>query len=118
MASLPLVLHQHDQARNDVQRGHQHDQGEDQEHHVAFDLKCGEKGRGTPAPIDQEHRPPGGVCHRPSEFIDPVGAGFDEDFDRGSRRGAIEIGLRLGEWQKDHHGIIFRHVEANTAATL
>jgi hypothetical protein len=68
-----LVLHEHDQARNDVQRGDQHDQGQDQKHDVALDLKCGEKGRGTPPPVDKEHRPPGGVCHRPSEVVDPVG---------------------------------------------
>ena len=34
-----LVLHQHDQAGNDVQRRHQDDQRQDQEHHIALDLQ-------------------------------------------------------------------------------
>ena len=46
------------------------------------------------------------------------GAGFDEDFDRAHVIGAIEIGLRLGKRQKDHHGIIFRHVDAEHCRDL
>ncbi len=40
MAMSPrLVLHQHDQAGDDVERRHQDDQGQDQEHHIALDLQ-------------------------------------------------------------------------------
>src|SRR5258708_27251563 len=36
-----LVLHQHDQAGNDVERRHHDDQGEDKEHHIALDIISG-----------------------------------------------------------------------------
>ncbi len=36
-----LVLHQHDQAGNDVQRRDQHDQGQDQKLHVALGRERG-----------------------------------------------------------------------------
>ena len=38
--SWRLVLHQHDQAGDDVERGDQDDQRQDQEHDVALDLRA------------------------------------------------------------------------------
>src|SRR4029077_11208575 len=38
-----LVLHEHDHRRDDVERRYQDDQGQDQEHDVAFDLNRGEE---------------------------------------------------------------------------
>ncbi len=55
--SLALVLHQHDQAGDDVERRHQHDQRQDQEHHVALDLQRVEEGRVALPPVDDEDRP-------------------------------------------------------------
>src|SRR5690606_16568948 len=49
----PLVLHQHDQAGDYVERRHQDDQGEDQEHDVALDLKRVEEAGVGPLP---DHR--------------------------------------------------------------
>ena len=36
--SRDLVLHQHDEAGDDVERRHQDDQRQDQEHHIALDF--------------------------------------------------------------------------------
>src|SRR3546814_18012127 len=43
--SPALVLHQHDLAGNDVERGDDDDQRQDQEHDVALDLERGEETR-------------------------------------------------------------------------
>src|SRR5712671_4791810 len=67
--SLPLSFTSMIRARNDVQRRDQHDQGQDNKHDIALDLKCSKKGRGTPSPVDEEHRPPGGVNHGLAEAV-------------------------------------------------
>ena len=59
--SLAFVLHQHDQAGHDIERRHQHDQGQDQEHHVALDLERVEEGGVALAPVDHVDRPRRGL---------------------------------------------------------
>ena len=51
--SRALVLHQHDQAGDDVERSHQHDQRQDEEHHVALDLERAEEGLVALPPVGQ-----------------------------------------------------------------
>ena len=73
--SCPLSFTSMIRPGDDVERRDQHDHGQDQEHHVALDLKRVEEGRVALPPVDQEHRPPGGLGHRLAEGIDPVGIG-------------------------------------------
>ena len=49
-----LVLHQHDQAGDDVERGDQHDQRQDHEHDVALDLQRREEGLVALPPVGDE----------------------------------------------------------------
>ncbi len=105
-----LVLHQHDQAGDDVQRRDQHDHGQDQEHHVALDLQRIEEGRIALPPVDQKHRPPGRFGHALAEGVDLVGIG-GEHLDRGHVIVAVEIGLRLRQRHEHEGRVIFRHAD-------
>ena len=52
-----LVLHQHDEAGDDVERSHQHDQRQNGEHHIALDRQHVEKAAVELAPVGVDHRP-------------------------------------------------------------
>ncbi len=75
-----LVLHEHDQPGDDVERRHQHDQRQDQEHHVALDLECGEEGAVSLAPVGQHDRPLRRLLDGEPGLVDPVGI-VEEDLD-------------------------------------
>src|SRR5262249_15351682 len=105
---VAFVLHQHDQAGDDVERGYHHDQSEDQEHHVALDLERAEEGAVALAPIDHEDRPAGGLAHLAAELIDPIGIG-GVDLDAVDAFAAVEIGLRLGQRHEYDTEVVFGH---------
>ena len=95
-----LVLHQHDQAGDDVERRDQHDQRQDQEHDVALDLQRREEGLVALAPVGDEDRPLRRRLDRRLQRVDVVGI-VDEDLDRLRRVLHVEIELRLGERHVD-----------------
>ena len=112
-----LVLHQHDQAGDDVERRHQHDQRQDQEHHVALDLQRVEEGRVALPPVDHEDRPLRGLGDELPEARDLVGI-VGVDLDRGDVAGAVEIGLRLGQRHEHEGGVVFRHADLEHGGDL
>src|SRR5262249_31393331 len=99
-----LVFHQHDQARGDVERGHDYDDGEDQEHDVALDLQRIEEGRIALTPVDHEDRPVGGVGDELAIAVDLVRL-VDINFDSGHVAGPIEVGLRFRQRHEHERGI-------------
>ena len=55
---MPLILYQHDEARNDIEGGDQDDERQDQEHHIALDSERAEEGLVALLPrLDIEVRP-------------------------------------------------------------
>ena len=91
-----LVLHQHDQAGDDVQRRDQDDQGQDQEHHVALDLQRIEERRIALPPVDQEYRPPAASVTDLRKASILSGLVVKTSIEVTSRV-AVEIGLRFGQ---------------------
>ena len=83
--SLALVLHQHDQAGNDVERRHQHDHRQDDEHDVALDLERGEEDLIALPPIVMIDRPPAAstILRRKRSMLS---GSSTIDLDRGARR--------------------------------
>src|SRR5262245_63800889 len=86
MPMAALVLDQHDQAGRDVEGRDNHDDRQDQEHHVAFDLQRIEEGGVALPPIDHEDRSAGGLGDEPAEAIDLVRL-VDINLDRGDVAG-------------------------------
>src|SRR5262249_59914909 len=84
----PLVLHQHDQPGGDVEGGHDHDDGQDEEHHVALDLQRIEEGGVALAPVDHEDRPACGLGDEPAVGVDLIRV-VDIDLDGGDVAGAV-----------------------------
>ena len=107
---LRLVLHQHDQAGDDVERGHQHDQREDQEHHVALDFERAEEGAVALAPVGHEDRPACRLVDGGAGLVYPVGI-VEIDLDELDVVLAVEVVLRLGQRHEDEGGIEFRHAD-------
>ena len=108
--SLALVLHQHDQAGNDVQRRDQHDQRQDHEHDVALDLQRRKEGLVALPPVGQEDLALRSGFDRLSQRIDAVGI-VDENLDRLRAAFHVEIELRLGERHEDDRGVELRHAD-------
>src|SRR5262249_53689480 len=105
-----LVLHQHDQAGGNVERRHDHDDRQDEEHYVALDLQRIEEGGVTLPPVDQKDRPAGGLGDELAVGVDLIGI-VDIDLDGGHIAGAVEIGLRLRERHEHEGGIVLRHAD-------
>ena len=115
--SARLVLHQHDQPGDDVERRDEHDQGQDDEHDVALDLERREEGAVALAPVGQDHRPLGGHLDRLARLVDAVGV-VEEDLDHGDVVLAVEIGLRLLERHEDEGGVELGHAELEDGVDL
>ncbi len=76
-----LVLHQHDQAGDDVQRRDQNDQRQDHEHHIALHLQGGEERLVALAPIGDGDLTACRFLHLGAEIVDIVGI-VGEELDR------------------------------------
>src|SRR4029077_17276279 len=114
---LPLVLHQHDQAGDDIKCSDQNDERQDQEHHVALNLQRIEERRVALPPVDHENRPLRGVLYRLAIAVDPVGI-VRVDLDGCDVTYTIEIGLSLLE-RHEHHGVVvFRHADLKYSGDL
>jgi hypothetical protein len=70
--SWPLILYEHDQTRNDIEGGDQHDEGQDQEHHIAFDLQRVEERRVALTPVDDEDWTLRRILYRAPIAVDPI----------------------------------------------
>ena len=115
--SRALVLHQHDQAGGDVERRHDHDDRQDQEHHVALHLQRIEERGIALAPVDHEDRAAGCFGDEPAVTVDLVRL-VDIYLDGGDVAGAVEIGLRLGQRHEHERGIVFRHADFENGGDL
>ncbi|OYW31770.1 MAG: hypothetical protein B7Z45_10090, partial [Azorhizobium sp. 12-66-6] len=107
---VALILHQHDEAGHDVQRRHQDDEREDQEHDVPLHLQRIEEGGVPLAPVDDIDRTLGGLLDRRAQFGHIVGI-VDIDLDGIHVAGAVEIGLRLCARHEHERAVIFGHAD-------
>ena len=80
--SLALVLHQHDQAGDDVERRDQDDQRQDEEHDVALDLERREEGAVALPPVGEHDRALGRLVDGRARLVDAVGV-VEEHLDDG-----------------------------------
>ena len=67
-----LVLHQHDQAGNDVECGDEDDQRQDHEHDVALDLQRREEGLVDLSPVGEKDLPPRRRLDLRPELVDII----------------------------------------------
>src|SRR5215469_17325796 len=105
-----LVLHHHDHARDDVERGDENDQRQDQEHDVALDLDGVEQARIGLLPADDPRLTAEGGGNLPALLAHPVGVG-DKDFETGNLIGEAEKQLRRRERRIDKAVVIFVHAD-------
>ncbi len=106
----PLVLHHHDHAGDDVERGDDDDQSQDQEHHVALDLDRVEQARIGLLPVDDPDT--AGECrgNQPALLAHPVRIG-GKDFEAGDGFGQAEEQLRRVERRIDKAVVVFVHAD-------
>src|SRR5690606_7799727 len=107
---VPLVLHQHDKAGNDVQRSNKNDKRQDHEHDIAFDFQRREECLIALAPVDKRELTSRGLFHRCAHRIHLVRI-IDKDFKRLHLAFLIEEELRLGQRHHDNGRVIFRHAD-------
>ena len=83
---VPLVLHQHDQAGDDVERRDQDDQRQDQEHDIALDRERGEKSLVALLPgLNMRSPGPTASSNAGQHFVDLLGL-VDHHLDGARRR--------------------------------
>ena len=78
--SLPLSLTSMIRPGDDVERGDQHDQRQDDEHDVALDLERGEEGCVALPPVGEVDLALGGLLDLRPQRVDLIGI-VDEDLD-------------------------------------
>ena len=104
-----LVLHQHDEARDDVEGRHQHDHRQDDEHHVALHLEHGEEAGVALAPVDEVQRGDAGLLHGAPRARPHLVWVVHDHLEHVDRFALVEKALRLGERHEDHAAVVLRH---------
>src|SRR3546814_8280512 len=109
-----LVLHQHDQAGNDVERGHHDDQGENQEHDVALHLERVDEGRVGLLPVVDPHP---WFHHLLDGMTDLTGVVrmADGDLQVADRLGKLEEELRRRHRHEDETVVVLEHADLEEA---
>ena len=102
-----LVLHQHDQRRDHVERGHQHDHAKHDEHGVLLHLQHADDGVVGVAPVAQQQRAPVQDLRAARAAASATRSGsVDTDLDAGDRIRLLEEDLRRAQRQEHHTGIV------------
>src|SRR5579872_3387554 len=92
-----LILHQHDQAGDNVQCGDENDQCQNREHDVALDSQSVEESLIALAPIDHDDRPLQRGFNTITHLVHMIGI-VDKDLD--DIRLSVEVEKGLGLWKR------------------
>jgi hypothetical protein len=103
-----LVLHQHDEAGDDVEGGHHDDDRQDDEHHVALHLEHREEAGVALAPVDETQRRDAQLLHGRHRFLDSLRV-LHHHLEHIDGIALVEEALRLGQRHEDHAAVELRH---------
>ena len=105
-----LVLHHHDQAADDVERGHDNDQCQDQEHDVPLHLHGGKEAVVVLLPVDHPHRPARRGGNGPAHRLHGLRV-VHHDLDMRCGAGLLEENLRSLQRQEHVAGVVLVHAD-------